>query len=129
GRFAAIFIAFAGAMLGLVTTDNTVVLYVFWELTTIFSYLLVGHYYERKGSRRAAMQAIIVTTFGGLAMLAGIAILGEADGGSYSISHLVAHPVDSPLVPIALACLLIGALSKSAQVPFHFWLPSAMAAP
>ncbi|QGH70692.1 Na+/H+ antiporter subunit A [Pseudactinotalea sp. HY158] len=129
GRFAAIFVAFAGTMLGLVTTDNTIVLYVFWELTTVFSYLLVGHYFERKGSRRAAMQAIIVTTFGGLAMLAGIAILGEAEGGSYSISELVANPVDSPLVPVALACLLLGALSKSAQVPFHFWLPSAMAAP
>ncbi|WP_156253510.1 Na+/H+ antiporter subunit A [Pseudactinotalea terrae] len=129
GRFAGVFVGFAGAMLGLVTTDNTLVLYVFWELTTVFSYLLVGHYFDRKGSRRSAMQAIIVTTFGGLAMLAGIVILGQIDGGSYSLSELVAHPVTGPLVPVALICVLVGALSKSALVPFHFWLPGAMAAP
>lgn len=132
GRFAGVFVGFAGAMLGLVTTDNTLVLYVFWELTTVFSYLLVGHYFDRKGSRRAAMQAIIVTTFGGLAMLAGIVILGSVDGGSYSLRELVSDPVvltGSPLVPVALVCVLVGALSKSALVPFHFWLPGAMAAP
>src|SRR5699024_7464345 len=93
GRFAALFIAFAGAMFGLVTTDNTVAMYVFCELTTLFSYLLVGHYYERRGARRAALQALIVTTFGGLAMLGGIVVLGEIPGGSYSLSELVASPV------------------------------------
>ena len=129
GRFAAVFVAFAGAMLGLVTTDNTLVLYVFWELTTVFSYLLVGHYFDRKGARRAAMQAIIVTTFGGLVMLAGIVILGQVDGGSYSLRELVANPVSGPLVPVALVCVLVGAISKSALIPFHFWLPGAMAAP
>jgi len=132
GRFAAVFVGFAGAMLGLVTTDNTLVLYVFWELTTVFSYLLVGHYFDRKGARRAAMQAIIVTTFGGLAMLGGIVILGQIDGGSYSLRELVANPIDTsagPLLPVALICVLVGALSKSALVPFHFWLPGAMAAP
>ena len=129
GRFAGIFVAFAGAMLGLVTTDNTLVLYVFWELTTVFSYLLVGHYFDRKGARRAAMQAIIVTTFGGLVMLAGIVILGQVDGGSYSLRELVENPVSGPLLPVALVCVLVGALSKSALLPFHFWLPGAMAAP
>lgn len=130
GRFAAVFIAFAGAMLGLVTTDNTLVLYIFWELTTVFSYLLVGHYFDRKGARRSAMQAIVVTTFGGLVMLAGLIILGQVDGGSYSLRELVADPVTAgPLVSVALVCVLIGALSKSALVPFHFWLPGAMAAP
>ena len=129
GRFAGVFVGFAGAMLGLVTTDNTLVLYVFWELTTVFSYLLVGHYFDRKGARRSAMQAIIVTTLGGLAMLGGIVILGQVDGGSYSLRELVASPVEGPLVPVALVLILIGALSKSAQVPFHFWLPGAMAAP
>ncbi len=130
GRFAAVFVAFAGAMLGLVTTDNTLVLYIFWELTTVFSYLLVGHYFDRKGARRAAMQAIIVTTFGGLVMLAGIVILGQVDGGSYSLRELVAHPPEAGLlVPVAIVCVLIGALSKSALVPVHFWLPGAMAAP
>src|SRR5690625_1417052 len=130
GRFAAIFMAFAGAMFGLVTTDNTVALYVFWELTTIFSYLLVGHYYRRRGARRAALQALIVTTFGGLAMLGGIVILGQSPGGSYSLRELVASPLDSStLLSVALALVLIGAITKSALVPFHFWLPGAMAAP
>ena len=137
GRFAAIFLAFAGAMLGLVTTDNTVAMYVFWELTTIFSYLLVGHYHERRGARRAALQALIVTTFGGLAMLGGIVVLGEIPGGSYSLTELVANPVlggssdgvSSLLVSVAIAAVLVGAITKSALVPFHFWLPGAMAAP
>src|SRR5690625_1333628 len=135
GRFAAIFMAFAGAMFGLVTTDNTVALYVFWELTTIFSYLLVGHYYRRRGARRAALQALIVTTFGGLAMLGGIVVLGEVPGGSYSLTELVANPVlggdgvSRVLVSVAIAAVLVGAITKSALVPFHFWLPGAMAAP
>ncbi len=129
GRFAGVFVAFAGAMLGLVSTDDTLVLYVFWELTTIFSYLLIGHYFDRKGSRRSAMQAIIVTTLGGLAMLGGFIILGETPGGSYSLSELVAHPPTGWGVTTAVVLVLVGALTKSAQVPFHFWLPSAMAAP
>lgn len=129
GRFAGVFVAFAGTMLGLVSTDNTLVLYVFWELTTIFSYLLIGHYFDRKGSRRSAMQAIIVTTLGGLAMLGGFLILGETDGGSYSLTELVAHPPTGWGVTTAVVLVLVGALTKSAQIPFHFWLPSAMAAP
>src|SRR5690606_21268515 len=72
GRFAGMLTAFAGSMLGLVTTDDMLLLYVFWELTTVTSYLLIGHYSDRKASRRAAMQAIVVTTFGGLAMLVGL---------------------------------------------------------
>lgn len=130
GRFAAVFVAFAGAMLGLVTTDNTIVLFVFWELTTIFSYLLIGHYFERKGSRRSAMEAIVVTVAGGLAMLMGFIMLGEMRGGSYRMSELVAAPPsESVLLSVALALVLLGALSKSALLPFHFWLPGAMAAP
>ena len=130
GRFAACFIAFAGAMLGLVTTDNTLVLFVFWELTTIFSYLLIGHYFERKGSRRSAMEAIVVTVTGGLAMFMGFIMLGEMPGGSYRMSELVANPpAESGLLAAALVLVLAGALSKSALLPFHFWLPGAMAAP
>jgi len=137
GRFAGVFVAFAGAMLGLVITDNSLMLYVFWELTTVFSYLLIGHYHERQSSRRAAMQAILVTTLGGLAMLGGLIVLGEVDGGSYRISELVASAAAGQLgagappvlVPVAVGAILLGALSKSAQVPFHFWLPAAMAAP
>ncbi len=134
GRFAAVFVAFAGAMLGVVTTDNTLALYLFWELTTIFSYLLIGHYHERQASRRAASQAIMVTTLGGLAMLAGFVALGEMEYGSYSISLLVERAAagvlgGGTLLPVAIALVLVGALSKSALLPFHFWLPAAMAAP
>ncbi|HLS12894.1 MAG TPA: Na+/H+ antiporter subunit A [Beutenbergiaceae bacterium] len=129
-RFAACFVAFAGAMLGLVTTDNTMSLFVFWELTTIFSYLLIGHYFGRKGSRRSAMEAIVVTVSGGLAMLGGFIMLGEMPGGSYRISELVANPPPaSTMLSVALLLVLLGALTKSALVPFHFWLPGAMAAP
>ncbi|MFC7403535.1 Na+/H+ antiporter subunit A [Georgenia alba] len=137
GRFAGLFVAFAGAMLGLVLTDNTLLLYVFWELTTVFSYLLVAHYHERQSARRAAQQAIVVTTLGGLAMLGGLIVLGEVDGGSYGIRELVASAqagtlgaaAPGALVPVAVGAVLLGALTKSALVPFHFWLPAAMAAP
>lgn len=130
GRFAAAFVAFAGAMLGLVTTNNTLALYVFWELTTVSSYLLIGHYHERQASRRAANQALIITTLGGLAMLAGFIILGEMEQGSYTLSVLVERAAaGGPGVEVAVVLVLVGAISKSALVPFHFWLPAAMAAP
>ncbi len=127
-RFTSVFMAFAGAMLGLVLTDNFLILYVFWELTTVFSYLLVGHNPASSTNRRAAMQALIVTTVGGLAMLVGIIAIGVRD--SYRISEVVAHPPPLDAITVsALVLLLVGALSKSALVPFHFWLPGAMAAP
>lgn len=137
GRFGGVFVAFAGAMFGLVTADNTVLVYLFWELTTIFSFLLIGHYHERQPSRMAAMQAIIVTTLGGLAMLAGIVILGVAPGGSFVLSDLIASAANGTLgvgthpamIPTAVGLVVLGAITKSAQVPFHFWLPAAMAAP
>lgn len=141
GRFSAYFVAFAGAMFGLVTTDNTLMMYVMWELTTVFSFLLIGHYRDQRASRRAAMEAIIVTTAGGLAMLGGIILLGELPGGSYSFIELVNAGANGTLldgspawagegyVATAIALLLVGALSKSAIIPFHFWLPAAMAAP
>ena len=122
-------IAFAAAMFGLVVSDNMLVLYVFWELTTVLSFMLVGFYRIRATSRRAATQALLVTTAGGLAMLVGIIMLGERTG-SYLLSDLVAHPPAAGVyVDTAVVLLLIGALSKSAIVPFHFWLPGAMAAP
>ncbi|WP_324649274.1 Na+/H+ antiporter subunit A [Georgenia sp. H159] len=129
GRFGGVFIAFAGSMLGLVTTDNTLLLYVFWELTTITSFLLIGHYYDRQNSRRAAIQALVLTTFGGLAMLAGFIALGETEGGSYSLRELVANPPAGSVVSAAVVLILLGAVTKSALLPFHFWLPAAMAAP
>lgn len=128
GRFAGVLMAFAGSMLGLVTTDDVLLLYVFWELTTVTSYLLIGHYSDRKASRRAAMQAIVVTTFGGLAMLVGLIVLAES-AGTYRVSEIIADPPSGTAVTVAVVLVLVGALSKSALVPFHFWLPSAMAAP
>ena len=130
GRFGGVFTAFAGSMLGLVTADDMLLMFVFWELTTVTSYLLIGHYADRKASRRAAMQAIIVTTAGGLAMLAGVVVLGQA-AGTYSMSALLADPPPATSAPVvaAVACLLAGAATKSALIPFHFWLPAAMAAP
>ncbi len=128
GRFAGCLTAFAGAMLGLVGTDDLLVLFVFWEATTVLSYLLIGHRPQAKASRSAATEALVVTTFGGLVMLLGIVLLGET-AGTYQLSELLAAPPTGPVVEAALVCILVGALSKSAQVPFHFWLPGAMAAP
>src|SRR5690606_30806584 len=96
---------------------------------TITSFLLIGHYHDRQNSRRAAVQALVLTTFGGLAMLAGFIALGEVEGGSYLLSELVANPPTGGLVPAAVALVLLGAVTKSALLPFHFWLPAAMAAP
>ncbi|GAA2240610.1 Na+/H+ antiporter subunit A [Rarobacter faecitabidus] len=130
GRFGAVFVAFAGAMAGLAAADNTIVLFVFWELTTVFSYLLIGHYSDRKASRRAAMQAIVITTAGGLALLVGLIILGETVPGGYELSTLlVSAPSGGTAVTAALVCVITGAASKSALIPTHFWLPGAMAAP
>ena len=126
GRYGGVMVAFAGSMLGLVTTDDLLLLYVFWELTTVFSYLLIGHDPASRTSRQAAMKALSVTTFGGLAMLAGFVLLGQA-AGTYQISQIVARPPDA--APVALVLVLAGALSKSAIFPFSTWLPAAMAAP
>ncbi|KRC33101.1 Na+/H+ antiporter subunit A [Oerskovia enterophila] len=128
GRFGAVLTAFAGAMVGLVTADDMLLLFIFWELTTVFSYLLIGHYADRKASRRAAMQAIIVTTAGGLAMLVGVVILG-VQGGTFRLSEIIADPPTGGAVTAATVCLLAGAASKAALIPLHFWLPAAMAAP
>lgn len=127
-RFGGVLTAFAGAMVGLVTADDMLLLFVFWELTTVFSYLLIGHYADRKASRRAAMQAIVVTTAGGLAMLVGVVILG-VQGGTFRMSEIIADPPTGGAVTAAIVCLLVGAASKSALIPLHFWLPAAMAAP
>ncbi len=135
GRFSGVFLAFAGAMLGLVTVDHTMALYMFWEFTTVLSFILIGHHHERTPARGAARQAIIVTSFGALAMFAGFVILGVTPGGSFRISELIQSvqtgslEVSSPLVITAALLVLTGALTKSAQFPFHFWLPGAMAAP
>jgi multicomponent Na+:H+ antiporter subunit A len=128
GYFAALLVTFAGAMFGLVTADNLLVLFVFWELTSIMSYLLIGFQDESAAARSSALQALLVTGLGGLAMLGGLVMLAQA-GDSYSLSTLLANPPVGATVGPALALILIGAFAKSAQFPFHFWLPGAMAAP
>jgi multicomponent Na+:H+ antiporter subunit A len=128
GRFAGVLTAFSGAMLGLVLADDLLLLYVFWELTSVTSYLLIGFDDEDAESRRAATQALLVTTFGGLVMLAGLVLLGQ-QAGTTSIGELLADPPSGTATTVALVLVLVGALTKSAQVPFHTWLPAAMAAP
>ncbi|HEX2174819.1 MAG TPA: Na+/H+ antiporter subunit A [Nocardioidaceae bacterium] len=128
GRFAGCLIAFAGTMHGLVVADDLLLLYVFWEATTIFSYLLIGHTSTRSTSRRAGLQALVVTTAGGLAMLVGLVMLVTA-AGTTRLSEVVANPPTGATLVPALVLVLAGAVTKSALVPFHFWLPSAMAAP
>ncbi len=127
-RFSGVLTAFAGSMLGLVLSDNLYVLFVFWELTTVLSFLLIGHNPDRRANRRAAVDALLVTTFGGLVMLLGLFVL-HAEAGTPRISAIVADPPAGAATTTAVMLLLVGALSKSALVPFHFWLPGAMAAP
>ena len=128
GRVAGTLTAFAGSMLGLVLADDLLLLYVFWELTTVFSYLLIGGSGARTAARRAASQALVLTTAGGLAMLVGLIMIGETSG-SYLLSEVVADPGDGPLLVAGTVLVLVGAVTKSAMVPFHFWLPAAMEAP
>ena len=128
GRFAATLLAFSGAMLGLVLSDNLLAVFLFWELTSITSYLLIGTEDEKAAARSGAQQALLITGGGGLAMLGGFVLLGEA-AGTYSMSALVADPPSGTVVNWALVLVLLGALTKSAQVPFHSWLPRAMNAP
>nr|WP_205808850.1 Na+/H+ antiporter subunit A [Micromonospora sp. HNM0581] len=128
-RFAGVLVAFAGAMLGLVLADDLLLLYVCWELTTVFSYLLIGHSTERRSSRWAAAQALTVTTLGGLAMLVGFLMLGH-HAGTYRWSEVAQQPLpDGAYLNVAVMLILLGALSKSAVLPFTSWLPVAMAAP
>ncbi|MBW8480987.1 Na+/H+ antiporter subunit A [Actinomadura parmotrematis] len=128
GGLACQLLLFAAAMLGLVWSDDLMMLYVFWELTTVLSYLMVGFDAGKRQARWAATQAIVVTTFGGLAMLVGLVMLQQAAGTS-RLSELLARPPHGTAAGVALALVLTGALSKSAILPFGVWLPGAMAAP
>ncbi len=131
GRFYTWLFFFMGAMLGLVLSDNLLTLFVFWELTSISSFLLIGYKHEYTESRKAALQALLVTAGGGLAMLAGFVLLGQI-AGTYEIAGLLEHAAaiaGHPLYLPTTILILIGAFTKSAQFPFHFWLPNAMAAP
>lgn len=131
GRFYAYLAMFMASMLGLVLADNLVLLFIFWELTSISSFLLIGFDHERAEARAAALQALLVTTGGGLALLAGVLLLGQM-GGTMEISRLVYEASEIREHALYLPALLLiaaGAFTKSAQYPCHFWLPAAMEAP
>jgi len=130
-RFFAFFLAFMGAMLGLVISGNLIQIVFFWELTSLFSFLLIGYWHHRADARRGAYMALMVTGAGGLCLLAGVMLLGHIVG-SYDLDQVLAAGDQiraHSLYPVMLVLVLVGALSKSAQFPFHFWLPHAMAAP
>ena len=130
-RFFSFFLAFMGAMVGVVLSGNLVQIALFWELTSLFSFLLIGYWHHRKDARRGARMALTVTGTGGLCMLAGMLVLGHIVG-SYELDQVLASAAQvqaHPLYLTALVLILLGALTKSAQFPFHFWLPHAMAAP
>jgi multicomponent Na+:H+ antiporter subunit A len=128
GRFDAMLLVFAGAMLLLVSSDNVLGLFVAWELTSISSYLLIGFHDDKPTARASALQALLVTGAGGLALLAGVVLVAQS-AGTYALSGITSAPPTDTAAQVGLALILVGAFSKSAQVPFHFWLPGAMAAP
>ncbi|MDN7132774.1 putative monovalent cation/H+ antiporter subunit A [Halomonas sp. MC140] len=130
-RFHIALIAFMVSMLGLVLADGLLTLFIFWELTSITSYLLIGFNHADIEARKSARQGLFVTVAGGLALMAGLILLGIASG-SWSLSEILVGDTDlreHALYTPMLICLLLGAFTKSAQFPFHFWLPNAMAAP
>ena len=127
-RFVIYLLAFMTGMLGLVLSDNLLALFVFWEVTTVSSYLLIGFDADLAKARRDALQALLVTGIGGLAFLAGIVLIGIASGG-FSIAAIEGSLADHPLYLPIFLLVVAGAFTKSAQVPFHFWLPNAMSAP
>jgi multicomponent K+:H+ antiporter subunit A len=138
GKFFSQLMLFMAAMLGIVLSDNLLLLVVFWELTSISSFLLVGYWGQKAeggaAARAGARMALAVTGGGGLALLGGVVLLGQM-GGTYELSVLLAEPERVARIqadarfPLMLALVLLGCFTKSAQLPFHFWLPEAMAAP
>ena len=130
-RFFSFLLAFMGAMLGIVLSGNLIQLVFFWELTSLFSFLLIGYWHQNAHARDGARMALTITSAGGLCLFAGVLVLGHIVG-SYDLDRVLAsgdvirsHALYLP----ALVLVLLGALTKSAQFPFHFWLPHAMAAP
>lgn len=128
GRFLGFLLAFMGAMLGLVLADSLLALFMFWELTSVTSFLLIGYDHTRQAARRGAIQALILTNIGGLALLFG-AVLVHHLTGQWEMSALGGEIRTHGLYGVVLAAFLVAAFTKSAQVPLHFWLPNAMEAP
>jgi multicomponent K+:H+ antiporter subunit A len=131
GEFFTYLLLFQGAMVGIVLSDNILLLLIFWELTSLSSFLLIGYWKHLPEGRQGARMALTVTGMGGLAMIGGMLILGQIVG-SYDLSVILQNREmiqDSPLYLPALILILLGCFTKSAQFPFHFWLPHAMAAP
>lgn len=131
GSFYVYLLMFMGAMLGVVLSDNLIVLYTFWELTSFSSFLLIGYWYHKERSRYGAQKSMLITVFGGLAMLGGFLLLYLMTG-SFSVREIISMAdgiYGNPLFIPALILVLVGAFTKSAQFPFHIWLPDAMEAP
>jgi len=130
GRFYAFMLAFIAAMLGLVLADNLLTLFVAWELTSVLSFLLIGFRHDSEVARRSAQQALLITGGGGLALLAGLLLVG-IDSGAWELSEMRAGAYDGSggVFAAALVLIVVGAATKSAQAPFHGWLPNAMVAP
>jgi multicomponent K+:H+ antiporter subunit A len=131
GRFFVSLMLFQGAMLGIVLAGNVLLLLIFWELTSLSSFLLIGFWQHKAEARQGARMALAVTGGGGLALIGGLVLLGHV-AGSFDLAVILARGAvvqASPLYPVTLALILIGCFTKSAQFPFHFWLPHAMAAP
>src|SRR5690625_2072334 len=129
GRFYSYLLLFGGAMLGLALTDNLVSLFVFWEITSITSFLLIGFWDSRKASQDGALKALLVTAFGGMALLGAVVLTG-LNAGTWTLSAVDFGALKAaPAFPWIAALLLVAAFTKSAQLPFHLWLPTAMEAP
>lgn len=131
-RFICYLLVFLGSMLGVVLSANLISLFVFWELTSLSSFLLIGFNHKKEESRRSARQALLVTAGGGLALMAGFILLEISTGSGYNLTEILSRPevvANSGLQSAAIVLIAIGAISKSAQFPLHFWLPNAMAAP
>ncbi|WP_167302425.1 monovalent cation/H+ antiporter subunit A [Sphingobium vermicomposti] len=131
GRFLALLLLFQGAMLGISLSGNLLLLLIFWELTSLSSFLLIGFRNDKAEGRQGARMALAVTGGGGLALIAGLLLIGQI-AGSFELADILASGDairTSPLYPVALVLFLLGCFTKSAQFPFHFWLPHAMAAP
>ncbi len=131
GKFYALLLCFKGSMLGIVLSGNLLLMLIFWELTSLTSFLLISFWTQKKDARRGARMALAVTGGGGLALLAGILLIGDIVG-SYELADVLAAGElikNHSLYPVVLTLVLLGAFTKSAQFPFHFWLPHAMQAP